>query len=82
MSKFKKALARLETRPNDLSWRELQNIMTHFGYEEVKGGGSRRKFINSKTNVFISLHEPHPRPTVKRYAVDIVIEHLREEGLL
>lgn len=82
MSKFRKALARLRSRPKDFTWTELQNIMNHFGYEEIKGGGSRRKFINSKTNVSISLHEPHPRPELKMYAIDIVIEHLREEGLI
>ncbi len=82
MSKFKKALERLKSRPKDFTWSELQNVMSHFGYHEIAGGGSRRKFINMKTKVSISLHEPHPRPEIKTYALDIVIEHLKDEGLL
>ena len=82
MSKFQKALVRLRSRPKDFSWKELQTIMLHIGYEEVKGGGSRRKFIHSKTGITISLHEPHPSPIVKMYALDIVIEHLKQENLL
>jgi hypothetical protein len=56
--------------------------MTHFGYNEIKGGGSRRKFVHSKTNALISLHEPHPSPVLKRYALDIVLDHLKEQSLL
>ncbi len=82
MSKFEKALIRLKSRPRDFTWAELQRIMAHFGYEEVAGGGSRRKFSNARTSVSISLHEPHPRLEMKMYAIDIVIEHLKEEGLL
>ena len=84
MSKFQKALVRLRSRPRrkDFSWKELQTTMLHIGYEEVKGGGSRQKFIYSKSGVTISLHEPHPSPIVKMYALDIVIEHLKQENLL
>jgi hypothetical protein len=82
MSKFEKALERLIKRPKDFTWQELQSIMSHFEYEELKGSGSRRKFINRKTQVLISLHQPHPKPILKNYAVEIVINHLREEGLI
>jgi hypothetical protein len=82
MSKFRKALDRLKSKPRDFTWRELQIIMLHFGYEELKGGGSRRKFINVKTKISVSLHEPHPKPVLKMYAVELIIEHLKEEGLL
>jgi predicted RNA binding protein YcfA (HicA-like mRNA interferase family) len=82
MSRFKKAVARLMSRPNDFTWGELQTIMKHFGYQEKKGGGSARKFTHPKTKVVVSLHEPHPKPQMKRYAIDIIIEHLQEEELL
>ncbi len=82
MSKFKKALDRLNARPKDFTWNELQTIMNNFGYQEKKGSGSRRKFVNIKNNVILSLHEPHPKPELKMYAVDIIIDHLKEEGLL
>jgi hypothetical protein len=82
MSKVEKALARLKNRPKDFTWRELQFIMSHFGYEEMKSDGSRRKFISRDTKISVSLHEPRPKPIMKRYAIDIVIEHLTEEGFL
>lgn len=82
MSRFQKALARLKNRPMDFTWHELQTVMHQLGYEEIKGGGSRRKFINVQTKVSIHLHEPHPQPNLKIYAIDIVLDHLKEEGLL
>lgn len=80
VSKFQKILARLKTKPRDFTWKELQTIMSHFGYTEIKGGGSRRKFYDEKTKAIVSLHEPHPSPVIKRYALEIIIEH--EQGLL
>lgn len=82
MSKFLKALDRLKSKPKDFTWKELQTIMGHFGYEELKKGGLARKFVHREKKVVVSLHEPHPNPTMKSYAVDIVINHLMEEGLL
>ena len=82
MSKFQKALDRLKSKPRDFTWRELQTIMSHFGYEELRGGGSRRKFTNPNTRISVSLHEPHPKPILKMYVVELIIEHLKEEGLL
>lgn len=56
--------------------------MAHFGYEELKGGGSRRKFHHPQTGALVSLHEPHPKPVLKAYVLDIVIDHLKEQALL
>lgn len=80
MSRFTKALERLQSRPKDFTWSELQTIMRHFGYDEQKGSGSRRKFIHTITNAVVSLHEPHPKPQMKSYAIEIIIDHLTEEG--
>ncbi len=82
MSKLQKALERLKSKPKDFTWKELQTIMAHFNYEEIKGGGSRRKFVNMDTKAIVSLHEPHPKPILKRYAVEIIIDHLNEQSLL
>lgn len=82
MSKFQKALERLKSKPKDFTWKELQAIMMHFNYEEIKDGGARRKFVNMDTKAIISLYEPHPKPILKRYAVEIIIDHLKEQSLL
>ncbi len=82
MSKFEKAIARLKSKPTDFTWKELQTIMRHFGYDEIKGSGSRRKFFNPQTQALISLHQPHPQPCLKAYAVDLLLDHLKEQSLL
>ena len=82
MSKFQKAIDRLARKPKDFTWKELQTIMNHFGYEEFSGSGSIRKFFNTKTKVSVHLHQPHSAPTIKRYALEIIIDHLNEQGLL
>ncbi|MFM7858910.1 MAG: type II toxin-antitoxin system HicA family toxin [Flammeovirgaceae bacterium] len=82
MSRFQKALDRLIRKPKDFTWKELQTIMKHFGYQEYSGSGSVRKFFNPKTGASVHLHEPHPEPTIKRYALEIIIDHLVEQGLI
>lgn len=57
-------------------------IIGHIGYEEIKGSGSRRRFFSKTSSVSVSLHEPHPNPIMKIYAIDIVLEHFKEAGLI
>jgi predicted RNA binding protein YcfA (HicA-like mRNA interferase family) len=82
MSTFDKAIERLLSRPKDFTWNELKTVLSHFGYAEKKGKGSRRKFIRSDTKHTISLHEPHPRPILKMYMLNEVIEALEKQNLL
>lgn len=82
MAKLDKALAKLlhEPRPKDYTWDELVLVMTSHNFEYVKGGsGSGRKFIH-KSGYPLSLHEPHPQPILKPYAIKAAIEALRETG--
>lgn len=82
MSRFEKALERLKTKPNDYTWKELQTVLKRLGYKEIKGSGSRRKFIHVTSNDLIILHEPHPKPILKIYALEIVIDHLIEQRFI
>ena len=84
MSKLDKLIARFIAKPKDLTWSELVQILNYYGYIELatgKTGGSIRKFCNAE-NVVISLHKPHPKPIVKAYVIDQLIEHLKEQGNL
>jgi hypothetical protein len=84
MSKNKKLLKRLKSRPVDFTWDELTRLLGGFGYQlakKGKTGGSRRRFIH-ETNPLICLHEPHPQKVLKRYQIDQILELLTEEGLL
>ncbi len=82
MGQHKKLLERLRSRPKDFRWEQLKTLLSGFGYEEQKGSGSRRKFVNARTGVSISLHQPHPENELKSYQVKDVLDHLRQEGLL
>ena len=82
MSKEKKIIDRFLSIPSDFTWDELLNVLTSYGYKEIKKGktgGSRRKLVDEANNI-ISLHKPHPGNIVKKYALKQVIEHLKEKG--
>lgn len=82
MGQHERLLDRLRGRPKDFRWEHLKTLLSGFGYEEEKGSGSHRKFLNSNTGVSISLHQPHPRKELKSYQVQEVLDHLKQEGLL
>ena len=75
MSKVEKLIEKLKSKPKDFTWAELQKVLSHFGYEEKAGKGSRRKFISTDGKV-ISLHEPHPKKILKSYRIEQIVEHL------
>jgi len=81
MSRHEKLLERFCTRPSDFTWAELKRLLAGFGYKEMSGGGSRRKFVR-ENGVTISLHEPHPGRILKSYQVREVLIHLKQENLL
>ena len=84
MSKKEKLISKLLQRPKDYTWNELSSLLKSFGYKEVKtgkSGGSRKKFVHNIAAT-ISLHKPHPQNTLKRYAIDQIIEVLEQEDLL
>ncbi|ELB2927339.1 type II toxin-antitoxin system HicA family toxin [Vibrio alginolyticus] len=82
MSRQQKLLQRLLSKPKDFTWNELKTLLTHYGYEMLKGNGSRRKFIHSGSKQVISLHEPHPQNIIKMYVIEDVISKLTELGLI
>jgi hypothetical protein len=84
LSKLDKLVARFLTKPKDLTWDELVSVLGYHGYTEMptgKTGGSRRKFVDTE-KVIISLHKPHPKPIVKSYVIEQVLDHLKEKGKL
>jgi len=84
LSKAEKLIARFLNKPKDLTWDELASILNYYGYHELptgKTGGLRRKFGDKDNNIVI-LHKPHPKPIVKSYVIDQVLDHLKEKGKL
>lgn len=84
MSRREKLLQRFLSRPHDFTWSELITLLGDFDYKLAKSGktgGSRTRFKHPRRPPLI-LHKPHPKPILKRYQIDDLIQMLRIEGLL
>jgi len=79
MGRKEKLVERLLLVPKNFTWKELQLVLSHYGYKELSAGKGV-KFICQRTGVTINLHPPHPGNEVKRCYLKMVIEHLREQG--
>lgn len=82
MSKHAKTLLRLAATPTptNIKWSDLVGALEDLGYKLLSNKGSRRKFVFPDTQEVISLHEPHPQPEVKQYAIRQVVDHLKLHG--
>lgn len=76
MSKSEKLIKRFKTVPSDFTWDEFVKLLSLYDYQLSKGSGSRRKFINKKSNLSMSFHEPHPQSIMKKCYIRQVIQHL------
>lgn len=84
MSKREKLIDRFLSKPTDFTWKELLTVLNILGYEQISTGstsGSRVKFIHREHPPII-LHRPHPRPVLKRYQLDAIIDMLYREDAL
>ncbi len=84
MSRKEKLIAKLQQRPKNFTWDELTSLLKYLGYRKAKTGrtgGSRRRFVHPSATI-ITLHKPHPQNALKRYAIDQVIDILRQEDML
>lgn len=76
-------IERLKARPKDYTWSELTSLMDALGFDVKNGKGSRRKFVRRETRgPILCIHEPHPSPCLKCYAVKDVIDFLHDNGLI
>ena len=83
MSKFEKAVLRLQSKPKDYRYHDLEYLLKQLGFIEVKTGktsGSRTSFL--KDNISIKVHKPHPKPIIKSYVIDQLIDVLEENKLI
>ena len=80
VSKSEKLIIRFLSCPKDFTYSELKTLLLCFGYKETQGAGSRVCF--SKDNHKIKLHKPHPDNRLKRYQLDLIIEALKNNGLI
>ncbi|OGT43653.1 MAG: hexulose-6-phosphate synthase [Gammaproteobacteria bacterium RIFCSPHIGHO2_12_FULL_40_19] len=84
MTKREKILDRLLSKPTDFTWVELTKVLNGFGYSQIsagKTGGSRVRFVHANYPPII-LHKPHPKPILKRYQLEGIIDLLKQEKLI
>ncbi len=77
----RRTLTRIFERPtrSDVRWDELASLMRALGAEEHEGAGSRVRFVLAGS--ILSLHRPHPKPELRKYAVEDVRDFLAEHGI-
>jgi len=64
--------------PSDFRYDEVVNLLSYFGFQEIKQGktsGSRIRFLNSD-GVPLMLHKPHPTGIMKQYQLKQIKENL------
>lgn len=76
MSRSDKIIIRIKNKPKDFSWSELQQLMSLFGYEELNGRGSRKKFFHPQSKKILAMHKRHPDDTLLPYQINDVISFL------
>lgn len=82
MSKKDKLIQKLNNHNAAWVWKDLVSLLTHLGYEQIEGSGSRVKFDNGNAEDLINLHKPHPGNEVKAYVIRQVREKLEQGDLL
>lgn len=77
----RRTLARIFERPprSDIRWDELASLMGALGAQEQEGAGSRVRFVLDGS--ILSLHRPHPKPELRKYAVEDVRDFLTAHGI-
>lgn len=80
MARKDKLIARLLSDPKDFTWDETCTLMKACGFELKNRGGSKRMFIHVQTRRKVGMHEPHSRPALIRYELDLLIDGLKEVG--
>ncbi len=85
MSKVRKDIERLKSKPKDFTYDELKKILNNFGFIENNKGktsGSRVVFENLGINKKIEFHKPHPNNIIKSYQINKILKLLNEWRIL
>jgi hypothetical protein len=85
MSRKSKIIEKILSHPTDFTWDELKKVLKMLGYSELKGGsssGSRMAFYNKDIDHVIRLHRPHPDNILKLYQIKLIVNELKEKGLI
>jgi len=85
MGRSIKLLERLLARPKNFTYDELKKLLLSSGCFEANKGktsGSRVAFVHKETGTILRLHKPHPNNELKVYQIKLVIEFLKNLGVI
>jgi len=80
-AKYEKTLTRVFRKPtlNDIKWRDVERMLRSLGATIEERAGSRVVVkLNNEVQVF---HRPHPRPEMKKGAVEAMRRFLENAGI-
>lgn len=80
-----KLIARFKRMPKDFTFEETETLLRYFGYERYNKGatsGSRIRFKNQESGMWVDLHRPHPGNMMKEWMMKVVYKHLKDCGLI
>ena len=83
MSKRETLVNKLIRQSSSFTYEEAKSLMGKMGYIEKNKGktsGSRVAFYNPETGWFFNLHKPHPEKELPNYAIEGLIEFLKDEA--
>lgn len=83
MGTKEKLVERFKKKPKDFTYEETIALLVYFGYEVHNKGatsGSRVRFKNETTGVYIDIHRPHPGSILKEWMIKAIYQHLKEHG--
>jgi len=62
----------------DLTFNELETLLTSCGFIKIDGAGSAVKFYNETKDILINMHKPHPSNILKVYLVKQIQKKIKE----
>ena len=80
-----KLVERFKKKPKDFTYEETISLLAYFGYEVHNKGatsGSRVRFKNEETGVYIDIYRPHPGSIMKEWMIKAIYQHLKNNGLI
>lgn len=85
MGQKEKLIAKLKSNPRTFTFADAESLLGYLSfYRSNKGrtSGARIMFSSEKYHTKILLHKPHPRKELLEYQVKLLIEQLKQEGLI
>ena len=85
MGQKEKLITKLKSNSKTFTFADAESLLGYLSfYRSNKGrtSGSRIMFSSEKYHTKILLHKPHPRKELLEYQVKLLIEQLKQEGLI